>query len=97
MAGTITSIIRLLSRADGGLDQADQALPMPGAVAVEDLVDLGATHEEVDVVLPGEADAAVQLERLAAEVGEGVVDVGTRGGHAPRRRRPSASPRASAA
>ena len=65
----------------GGLDEAGEALTVPGPVAVEHLVDLGPAHEQVDIVLPRETDATVQLERLAAEVGEGVVDIGPGGGH----------------
>ena len=64
-----------------GLDQADQALAVPRSVAVQHLVDLGPPYEEVDVVFPGEADAPVQLQRLATEMGKGVVDVGPGGGH----------------
>ncbi len=32
-------------------------------------------------MLPGEPDAAMELERLTAEVGERVIDVGARRGH----------------
>ena len=65
---------------------------MPGTIAVEHLVDLGPAHEEVDVVLPGEPDAAVQLQRLPTEVGEGVVDIGARRLPPPPPRRPARRP-----
>src|ERR1700730_9757215 len=82
MGGTITSTGSCLhGLPHSGLDQAGQALAMPCSVAVHDLIDLGPAHEEVDVMFPGKADAPVELQRLAAETGKGVVDVGPGGGH----------------
>src|SRR5580692_11804821 len=79
MAGTSTSTASVL-RPRRRLGEADEALPVPCPVAVEHLVDLGSAGEEVDIVVPGEADTAVQLQRLTADVGKGVVDVGPGGG-----------------
>ena len=45
-------------------------------VAVLDLERLGPLEVEVQVVLPGEADAAVHLDRLAADLARGIADVG---------------------
>src|SRR5574341_1720075 len=45
------------------------------AVAVERLERLCPLEVEVEVVLPGEPDAAVDLDRLAADLARGVPDV----------------------
>src|SRR5215204_5513436 len=63
----------------------DQPVTVDGAVALEHLVGLGPAQEEVQVVLPGEADATVQLQRRSGDLaGHGG---GVRRGHAGRGRR----------
>ena len=51
-----------LARLEPGPQDAGDAITVEGGVAVADLVELGPLQEEVHVVLPGEADAAVHLQ-----------------------------------
>src|SRR5215213_3678704 len=46
----------------------DQPVTVDGAVALENPVGLGPAKEEVQVVLPGEADATVQLQRRSGDL-----------------------------
>src|SRR5260370_38055009 len=63
-----------------GRHAAQDQLAVVVAVPVHRLERLGALHVEVEVVLPGEADAAVDLDRLAADLARGVADVRLRHG-----------------
>ena len=59
-------------------DPVGQPFPVVGAVAEEQLAGLGPLEVQVGVVLPGEADAAVDLDVLGGgvEVGVGAVGLG---------------------
>src|SRR5947207_2991560 len=50
---------------DARAQERRQPRPVGRGVAERELVELGALHEEVQVVLPREADSAVHLERGA--------------------------------
>src|SRR6266567_4242223 len=60
----------------GGRHVAGHQLPVIFGVAVQRLEPLGPLHVEVQVVLPGEADAAVHLDGIAADLSRRLVDVG---------------------
>ena len=64
-------------------------LAVGGARAVRVGVGLAALEEEVQVVLPGEADAAVDLQRGARDAPPGVPRVGLRAGGRPAARSPA--------
>src|SRR2546426_7727263 len=65
------------ARASGGLrgDPPDDQLTVVVGVAVHRLERLRALDVEVQIVLPGEPDTAVHLDRLAADTARGVADV----------------------
>src|SRR4029077_8914559 len=62
------------------IDQLGYTLAMPGGVAERELGALGTLEVQVQVVLPGEADAAVELYARAGDAAIGVRDIGL--GHA---------------
>src|SRR5262247_4100196 len=62
------------------VDQLGHALAMPGGVAERELRSLGALEVQVQVVLPGESDAAVELDARSGHAAVGVRHVGL--GHA---------------
>src|SRR5207249_2900169 len=70
------------SPAEARTEEGGQALTMEGGVAEGDLVELGALQVQVQVVLPREADAAVDLEARRHDPAGGV-----RAPHLGRRRR----------
>src|SRR5262245_61519919 len=57
-------------------DEAGDQLAVVLSVAVHHLEALGALEVQMQVVLPGEADAAVGLDRLAAHAPRRLADVG---------------------
>src|SRR5581483_9742657 len=58
-----------------GEDQVGEALALPGLVAEEDVVGFGPAVEEVGVGVPGEADAAVDLDVLGGHEHGGLTRV----------------------
>src|SRR5215510_14778087 len=62
-------------------DQLRDALAVPGRIAQEIFGPLRALQVQMHVVLPGEADSTVDLERIrgALEVGLGAIRLGQRG------------------
>src|SRR6185295_1621361 len=73
---------RLIMRSGLKVHQLGHPLAMMGGVAERELRALRALEVEVQVVLPGEADAAVELDTRRGHAPEGVGDVGL--GHADR-------------
>src|SRR4026209_1730713 len=63
----------------------DDLLAVVGGVAIEGLERLGALEVEVEIVLPGEADAAVDLDRVAADLAGRLAHVRLAGRRGPRR------------
>src|SRR5438309_419512 len=57
---------------DAGLEQPGDALAVKGRVTEEQRVEMGTLQIEVQVVLPGEPDAAVHLQRRVHDAHAGV-------------------------